>query len=163
MLLEKTVEFEATSYHGLFQFIRYMQQLQKYDVDFGESSLLSEQADVVRIMTIHKSKGLEFPVCFVAGLDRKFNLRDTTKQVLMDADWGIAMNYIDSKRQVTGKTLHKQMLAEKLKRDSLGEETRVLYVAMTRAKQRLYLTAATKKAEERLLEYAYLQLSLIHI
>lgn len=157
MLLEKTVEFEATSYHGLFQFIRYMQQLQKYDVDFGESSLLSEQADVVRIMTIHKSKGLEFPVCFVAGLDRKFNLRDTTKQVLMDADWGIAMNYIDSKRQVTGKTLHKQMLAEKLKRDSLGEETRVLYVAMTRAKQRLYLTAATKKAEERLLEYAYLQ------
>lgn len=63
-------------------------------------------------MTIHKSKGLEFPVCFVAGLDRKFNLRDTTKQVLMDADWGIAMNYIDSKRQVTGKTLHKQMLAE---------------------------------------------------
>ena len=157
MLIEKAIAFENSSYRGLFHFIRYIEKLQKYDVDFGESSLLSEQADVVRIMTIHKSKGLEFPVCFVAGLDRKFNLRDTTKQVLMDADWGIAMNYIDSKRQVTGKTLHKQMLAEKLKRDSLGEETRVLYVAMTRAKQRLYLTAATKKAEERLLEYAYLQ------
>ena len=65
--------------------------------------------------------------------DRKYYLQDTKKQVLMDADWGIAMNYIDSKRQVTGKTLHKQMLAEKLKRDSLGEETRVFFVALTRA------------------------------
>ena len=157
MLITKAQAFQSSSYKGLFHFVRYIEQLQKFEVDYGEASLEDEQSDTVRVMTIHKSKGLEFPVCFVAGLDRKFNLRDTTKQVLMDADWGIAMNYIDSKRQVTGKTLHKQMLAEKLKRDSLGEETRVLYVAMTRAKQRLYLTAATKKAEERLLEYAYLQ------
>lgn len=142
MFVQKTVDFEKTSFHGLFHFLRYMEQLKKYEVDFGEAATLTETADVVRIMTIHKSKGLEFPVCFVAGLDKKYNLRDTSDTVLLDADWGVAANCVRPKERTTGKTMRKMMFSRKMKRDSLGEELRVLYVAMTRAKEKLILTGA---------------------
>lgn len=143
MFVQKTVDFEKTSFHGLFHFLRYMEQLKKYEVDFGEAATLTETADVVRIMTIHKSKGLEFPVCFVAGLDKKYNLRDTSDTILLDADWGVAANCVRPKARTTGKTMRKMTFSRKMKRDSLGEELRVLYVAMTRAKEKLILTAAT--------------------
>ena len=97
---------------------------------------------MVRVMTIHKSKGLEFPVCFVAGLDKKYNLRDTSDNILLDADWGVVSNRVSPKKRTIGKTMRKQMFARKMKRDSLGEELRVLYVAMTRAKEKLILTGA---------------------
>ena len=142
MFLQKTVDFEKTSFHGLFRFLRYMEQLEKYEVDFGEAATLTETADVVRIMTIHKSKGLEFPVCFVAGLDKKYNLRDTSDAILLDADWGVVANRVRPKQRTTGKTMRKLTFARKMKRDSLGEELRVLYVAMTRAKEKLILTGA---------------------
>ncbi|MBE5882473.1 MAG: helicase-exonuclease AddAB subunit AddA [Lachnospiraceae bacterium] len=142
MFVQKTVDFEKTSYHGLFHFLRYMEQLKKYEVDFGEAATLTETADVVRIMTIHKSKGLEFPICFVAGLDKKYNMRDTTAPFLLDADWGVAANRVRPQEHTTAKTMRKMMFARKMKRDSLGEELRVLYVAMTRAKEKLILTAA---------------------
>ena len=142
MFVQKTIDFEKTSFHGLFHFLRYMEQLKKYEVDFGEAATLTETADVVRIMTIHKSKGLEFPVCFVAGLDKKYNLKDTADPILLDADWGVAANCIRPKLRTTGKTMRKLTFARKMKRDSLGEELRVLYVAMTRAKEKLILTGA---------------------
>lgn len=142
MFVQKTVDFEKTSYHGLFHFLRYMEQLKKYEVDFGEAATLTETADVVRIMTIHKSKGLEFPICFVAGLDKKYNMRDTSAQILLDADWGVVSNRVRPQAHTTGKTMRKMLFAGKMKRDSLGEELRVLYVAMTRAKEKLILTAA---------------------
>lgn len=144
MFVQKTVDFEKTSYHGLFHFLRYMEQLKKYEVDFGEAATLTEAADVVRIMTIHKSKGLEFPVCFVAGMDKKYNLRDTTESVLLDADWGVAANRICPQKHTVGKTMRKVAFAHKMKRDNLGEELRVLYVAMTRAREKLILTGAVK-------------------
>ncbi len=156
MFVEKTVDFEKTSFHGLFQFIRYMEQLKKYEVDYGEAATLAENADVVRIMTIHKSKGLEFPVCFVAGLDKRYNLRDTTGTMLVDADWGIASDYVLPEKNRTGKTLRKMLLAQKMKRDSIGEELRILYVAMTRAKEKLILTAAQKDPEKKRLQCAAL-------
>lgn len=145
MFVQKTVDFEKTSYHGLFHFLRYMEQLKKYEVDFGEAATLTETADVVRIMTIHKSKGLEFPVCFVAGLDKKYNLRDTTEPMLLDADWGVAANRIRPAERTIGKTMRKMTFAHKMKRDSMGEELRVLYVAMTRAREKLILTGALKE------------------
>ncbi len=145
MFVQKTVDFEKTSYHGLFHFLRYMEQLKKYEVDFGEAATLTETADVVRIMTIHKSKGLEFPVCFVAGMDKKYNLRDTTEPILLDADWGVAANLISPAKRTVGKTMRKTVLSHKMKRDSLGEELRVLYVAMTRAREKLILTGALKE------------------
>ncbi len=145
MFVQKTVDFEKTSYHGLFHFLRYMEQLKKYEVDFGEAATLTETADVVRIMTIHKSKGLEFPVCFVAGTDKKYNLRDTTDSILLDADWGVAANRISPQKRTVGKTMRKMVFSHKMKRDSLGEELRVLYVAMTRAREKLILTGAIKE------------------
>lgn len=140
MLLTRAENFEKTSYFGLFHFIRYMEQVEKYDIDYGEANVQDENADTVRIMSIHKSKGLEFPICFVAGLSKKFNMQDTMKPVIMDMDYGIALDYVDIDSRVRGSTLKKAVLSGKLRRDSLGEELRVLYVAMTRPQEKLILT-----------------------
>jgi ATP-dependent helicase/nuclease subunit A len=99
-------------------------------------------------MTIHKSKGLEFPVCFVAGLDKKYNLKDTTDTILLDADWGVVANRVKPERRTTGQTMRKKTFMRKMKRDSIGEELRVLYVAMTRAKEKLILTGSVGGAPE---------------
>lgn len=149
MLLTRASDFEKTSYFGLFHFIRYMEQLEKYDVDYGEAELLDENADVVRIMSIHKSKGLEFPVVFVSGLDKRFNMQDANQSLILDMDLGLATDYVDPVRRLKNKTLRRNVLARKLREDSLAEELRVLYVAMTRAREKLILTAVTEKAGER--------------
>ncbi len=141
MLLIRASTFENTSYHGLFHFLRYVEQLEKYEVDYGEADILDENADVVRIMSIHKSKGLEFPVCFVAGLSKKFNMQDISGRLIADVDMGIGVDYIDSSLRLQSHTLKKNVVALKMKIDALGEEMRVLYVAMTRAKEKLILTA----------------------
>lgn len=141
MLLTKAAAFEKTSYYGLFHFLRYIKQLEKYQVDYGEADILDENANVVRIMSIHKSKGLEFPICFVSGLSKRFNRQDTAGRLIADADMGIGVDYIDNHRRIQSKTLRKNAVAMKMKLDSLGEEIRVLYVAMTRAKEKLFLTA----------------------
>src|SRR5699024_6494451 len=98
MLREKAMEFENTSLHGLFQFNRYMEQIRKYQVDYGPASGLSQQDDLVRITTIHQSKGLEYPVVFVAGLSKKFNLQDSKSRVLFHEDGGIASDVLDTER-----------------------------------------------------------------
>ena len=141
MLLTKAASFEKTSYYGLFHFLRYIKQLEKYQVDYGEADILDENANVVRIMSIHKSKGLEFPICFVAGLAKKFNKQDTIGRLIADVDMGIGVDYIDSTLRVQSKTLRKNAVAMKMKLDNLGEEMRVLYVAMTRAREKLFMTA----------------------
>lgn len=142
MLLVRASAFENTCYHGLFHFLRYMEQLEKYQVDYGEADILDENADVVRIMSIHKSKGLEFPICFIAGLSKKFNMQDASGRFIADVDIGIGVDYVDSRRRIQSRTLRKNAVAVKLKLDSLSEELRVLYVAMTRGKEKLFLTAA---------------------
>ena len=144
MLLSKAESFEKTSYFGLFHFIRYMEQVEKYDIDYGEASLQDENADTVRIMSIHRSKGLEFPVCFVSGLGKRFNMQDIAKPVIVDMDLGIGLDYVDSVLRMRRGTLKKNVMAGKLQRDSLGEELRVLYVAMTRAQEKLILTGGLK-------------------
>ena len=144
MLLSKAESFEKTSYFGLFHFIRYMEQVEKYDIDYGEASLQDENADTVRIMSIHRSKGLEFPVCFVSGLGKRFNMQDIAKPVIVDMDLGIGLDYVDSVLRMKRGTLKKNVMAGKLQRDSLGEELRVLYVAMTRAQEKLILTGGLK-------------------
>ena len=148
MLLTRAASFEQTSYYGLFHFLRYVEQLEKYEVDYGEADVLDENADVVRIMSIHKSKGLEFPVCFVAGLAKRFNMQDTTSRLIADADMGIGVDYIDSTLRIQSRTLKKSAVALKMKLDALGEEMRVLYVAMTRAGEKLILTAMTQDPDK---------------
>ena len=149
MLLTKASAFEKTSYFGLFHFIRYMEQLEKYDVDYGEADTLDENADVVRIMSIHKSKGLEFPVVFVSGLSKRFNMQDANKSMIVDMDLGVAVDYVDSVRRIKNKTLRRTVLSAKMKEDNLAEELRVLYVALTRAREKLILTAVLDKADEK--------------
>lgn len=149
MLLTKASAFEKTSYFGLFHFIRYMEQLEKYDVDYGEADTLDENADVVRIMSIHKSKGLEFPVVFVSGLSKRFNMQDANQSLIVDMDLGVAVDYVDSVRRIKNRTLRRAVLSAKMKEDSLAEELRVLYVALTRAREKLILTAVLDKADEK--------------
>ena len=148
MLFAKASDFEKTSYFGLFHFIRYMEQLEKYDVDYGEAELLDENADVVRIMSIHKSKGLEFPVTFVCGLSKRFNMQDSNRSMIADVDLGLATDYVDPEKRVRNRTLRRSVLSVKLREDSLAEELRILYVALTRAKEKLILTAAVENAAE---------------
>ncbi len=138
--------FTRTEFTGLFQFLRYIDGLRNLEIDYGEANTLDENADVVRLMTIHKSKGLEFPVCIVAGLSGSFSFKknDASGSVLYDGDWGLGINYFDVTSRVRSSTLRKTEIAEKIRRDCMGEELRVLYVAMTRAKEKLILTACKK-------------------
>lgn len=148
MLLTKAEGFEKSSYSGLFHFIRYIEKIQKYDVEFGEAGTQDEAADVVRIMTIHKSKGLEFPVCIVAGCAGLFNMRDTESALICESDYGVGLDYVDLEKRVKYKDIRKRFLAKYMQEDSLGEELRVLYVALTRAKEKLILTGFCKDFEK---------------
>lgn len=150
MLMEKAVQFEQTSFKGLYHFIRYMDQLEKYDMDTGEAATLAENADVVRIMTVHKSKGLEFPICIFSGTGRKMNRKDAAGAVLTDADMGIGTDLVNPELRCKSRTLRKSILARKLVLDSQAEELRVLYVACTRAKEKLILTGMTDHLDKML-------------
>ncbi len=148
MLLTKAEGFEKSSYSGLFHFIRYIEKIQKYDVEFGEAGTQDEAADVVRIMTIHKSKGLEFPVCIVAGCAGLFNMRDTESALICESDYGVGLDYVDLDKRVKYKDIRKRFLAKYMQEESLGEELRVLYVALTRAKEKLIMTGFCKDFEK---------------
>ena len=107
MLMEKAKAFESTSYKGLFHFVRYMEQLQKYEVDYGEANVEEEQADTVRLMTIHKSKGLEFPVVFVAGMGKRFNMQDINSHVVLNSKFGVGLEVVDLKQRTKRASLLK--------------------------------------------------------
>lgn len=157
MLLEKAETYEKTSFFGLFHFIRYMEQLQKYRIDTPEAAVMDEEGDVVRIMSIHKSKGLEFPVCFLCGLSKKINQQDAKETMICDMDLGIGMDYRNPQKRIKKTDLRKNVVAEKIRRENLGEELRILYVAMTRAKEKLIMTATIKDYEKQLLGLTYLK------
>ena len=120
MLVEKAIDYEGTSYRGLFHFIRYIDQLQKYDVDFGEAELVSEQDDAVRIMSIHKSKGLEFPVVFVSGLGKMFNRQDTRSRMILHPELGMGIDETDSERRLRIPSLLKRVIAGQGEQENLG-------------------------------------------
>ena len=148
MLISRAVRFEKGSYSGLFHFIRYMEKLHKYEVDFGEASTSGEQDNTVRIMSIHKSKGLEFPVVFVAGMSKQFNTQDTRNSIVLHSGLGVGPEYIDSKLRTKIPTLLKRVIQKKVQIENLGEELRVLYVAMTRAREKLILTGYIKSTSD---------------
>ena len=150
MLVQKAWDYEKTSYRGLFNFIRYIENLQKYDVDYGEAQSLGENRNVVQIMSIHRSKGLEFPVVFLGGLEKQFNKMDTRSRMVLDADLGIGFDMVDPVLRVRRTTLFKRCIQAKVNDDNIGEEIRVLYVALTRAKEKLILTGAVSGLEKKL-------------
>ncbi len=156
LLLEKAGAFQNTSFYGLFHFIRYLETIQEQEVDFGEANILDESADVVRIMTIHKSKGLEFPICFVCGLSKQFNQMDMRQSILMDVELGIGVDYIDPELRLKRRTMRKNVVAQRMKEDTRGEDLRVLYVALTRAKEKLILTGFVSDLDRKIADDLYL-------
>jgi ATP-dependent helicase/nuclease subunit A len=145
-LYDRARQYEATSFRGLFRFLRFVERMQNRGDDLGSARALGEQEDVVRLMTIHSSKGLEFPVVFVAGLARRFNMKDINRSYLLDKELGFATRFIDAKLRISYPTLPQLAIKRKLRLDLLAEEMRVLYVALTRAKEKLYLIGTVKDA-----------------
>lgn len=150
MLMEKAIAYERTSYRGLFHFIRYIDKLQKYQVDFGEADIVSENANAVRFMTIHKSKGLEFSVVFLCGTSKHFNKMDVKSSMVIHPELGVGVDYIDPTLRIKGATLYKKSIAKQMDLENLGEELRVLYVALTRAKEKLIITGVEKNLTDKL-------------
>ncbi len=147
-LLEDAKQFEKGSYSGLFHFIRYIEKVKKQEQDQGEATVFSEKDDLLRIMSIHHSKGLQFKVVFLSQLHKTFNKMDSKAKMLMDAELGLAADYLDLETRIKYPSLHKIAIKEKSERESLGEELRVLYVAMTRAEEKLILTGVCKNEED---------------
>lgn len=154
MLIERAVQYEATSYHGLFQFVRYIEKLHKYDIDFGEAVTVGEGENTVRIMSIHKSKGLEFPVVFVAGMSKVFNNQDARSKLVIHPDLGIGPDYVDPDLRIKSPTLLKKFIQKRIVLENLGEELRVLYVALTRAKEKLILTGYVPSVGDKLKKWS---------
>ncbi len=144
MLFERARQFEETSYKGLFNFINYIGRLKSGGGDMGSAKILGENENVVRIMSIHKSKGLEFPVVFVSGCGKKFNLQDMNGKILMHQELGFGPDRVDTEKRITWPVLSKQAIKYKIKQETLSEEMRILYVAFTRAREKLIITGAVK-------------------
>lgn len=142
--------YESTSFRGLFRFLRFIERMQERGDDLGKAKAIGEQEDVVRLMTVHKSKGLEFPVVFAAGMNKQFNMMDVNKAYLKHKKLGFASRYIDPVNRVSYPTMYYHIVRERIRRESLAEEMRVLYVAMTRAEQKLILTGTVGELEDSL-------------
>ncbi|MBS7008538.1 helicase-exonuclease AddAB subunit AddA [Anaerostipes sp.] len=140
MLVEQAKSYEASRYKGVFHFIRYMEQCKEYNMDFGEANPLGGNENLVTITSIHKSKGLEYPIVFLSKTHKKFNLRDTSGSILFHPDYYIGPDLVNIKQRTKQPTIMKGMISRQLVKDSLGEELRVLYVALTRAKEKLIMT-----------------------
>ncbi len=153
MLADKAMIFESTSYKGLFHFIRYIDRMIRYQVDYGEAEAGMERPDAVEIQSIHKSKGLEYPIVFVVGMGKGFNEMDVRSKVVLHMENGIGLDYIDPERRIRTPTLKKRAVQRRMRQEMLGEELRVLYVAMTRAKEKLILTGAVRSLEEKLAKW----------
>lgn len=149
-LYDRSKQYEETSFRGLFRFLRFIERMQDRGEDLGTARALGEQEDVVRMMTIHKSKGLEFPIVFTAGLGRQFNMQDLRKKVLLHKELGFGSKLVNPKLRISYPTLPLLAMKRRLQMELLAEEMRVLYVALTRAKEKLYLVATVKDAEKKL-------------
>jgi ATP-dependent helicase/nuclease subunit A len=148
MLFERAREYEKASFKGLFNFINYINQLQKSSGDMDSAKVIGENEDVVRIMSIHKSKGLEFPVVILASAEKNFNLQDLNAPILVHQDLGIGVKYIDEIRKIEYPTLIKTAISTQVNQETLSEEMRILYVALTRAKEKLIITGTCKEIEK---------------
>ncbi len=148
VLFQRAREYDKTSFKGLFNFINFINKLRKSSGDMGSAKILGENEDVVRIMSIHKSKGLEFPVVILSGTGKNFNLMDLRGEVLYHEELGYGPNYVDIDKRVSYPTIAKEAIKRKFKLESLSEEMRILYVAFTRAKEKLIITGSVTNLEK---------------
>ncbi|MDR7076672.1 ATP-dependent helicase/nuclease subunit A [Neobacillus niacini] len=149
-LYDRARQYEQTSFRGLFRFLRFVERMIERGDDLGAARALGEQEDVVRIMTIHSSKGLEFPVVFIAGLSRSFNMMDIRKPYMLDKEYGFAAKYVNVEKRITYPSLPQIAFKRRKKMEMLAEEMRVFYVALTRAKEKLYLIGTMKDADKKI-------------
>lgn len=148
MLVDKARRFENGAYKGLFNFLRYVDKLKVNEVEFGEAGKQGENEDVVRIMTMHRSKGLEYPVVFVSGLGRRFNTNDVRRNIQLHSDYYISSKLMDMKKRYRKNSVMREAVILLARQESFAEEQRILYVAMTRAKEKLIITGYIKDYED---------------
>ncbi|KHE73006.1 helicase-exonuclease AddAB subunit AddA, partial [Halobacillus sp. BBL2006] len=156
-LYDRARSYESTSFRGLFRFLRFIERIEERGDDLGAARALGEQEDVVRIMTIHKSKGLEFPVVLLGAMDKQFNMMDLRNRYLLHKDYGFGSRYINPEKRLMYPTLAYHALKQAKKRELLAEEMRVLYVALTRAKEKLVMignVASFEKKQEKWQSFA---------
>lgn len=143
-LFEKAKQYEKASFKGLFNFMQFIDKLKKQNGDLASAKLIGENEDVIRIMSIHKSKGLEFPVVFLCNSHKKFNMQDLNDNILLHQDIGFGPTIMDTTRKIKYSSIAKDAIKLKMKQETLSEEQRILYVALTRAKEKLYITGRSK-------------------
>ena len=148
MLFEKAKQYEKASFKGLYNFINFINKVKTSSGDLSSAKIIGENDDVIRIMSIHKSKGLEFPVVILASTGKKFNMQDLNSQILLHQDIGFGMQFIDSEKKIEYSTLSKEAIKIKAKKETISEEMRVLYVALTRAKEKLIITGMCRNIEK---------------
>lgn len=152
MLFEKAKQYEKASFKGLYNFINFINKVKTSSGDLSSAKIIGENDDVIRIMSIHKSKGLEFPVVFLASTGKKFNMQDLNEPILLHQDIGFGMQFIDFEKRIEYSTLSKEAIRIKAKKETISEEMRVLYVALTRAKEKLIITGMCRNLEKALMD-----------
>ena len=152
MLFERAKQYENASFKGLFNFISFIDKLRESSGDLGAAKLIGENENVIRIMSIHKSKGLEFPVVFLCGMGKMFNMIDLNNNILLHQELGLGPKYINYERKIEYNTLAKEAIKIKAKQETISEEMRVLYVALTRSKEKLIMTGISKDIEKAMKE-----------
>ena len=152
MLFERAKQYEKASFKGLYNFINFIDKLKTNSGDLSAAKVIGENDNVIRIMSIHKSKGLEFPVVFLSLTGKKFNFRDLNESILLHQELGLGIKYKDNEKQIEYPTLTKEAIKIKSKKEVISEEMRVLYVALTRAKEKLIITGTIKELESNIKE-----------
>ena len=151
VLFERAKQYESASFKGLYNFINFIEKLRLSSGDLGSAKIIGENDDVIRIMSIHKSKGLEFPIIFLANSNKQFNKQDIRKDdVLLHQKYGLGIKYIDYNKQLRYETVAREMIKGKIEVENLSEEMRILYVALTRAKEKIYITGTGKEIQKKL-------------
>jgi ATP-dependent helicase/nuclease subunit A len=151
-LFERAKDYESTSFKGLFNFLRFMEKIRIGSGDLSPAKMIGENENVVRIMSIHKSKGLEFPIVFLSSTGKRINLMDLNTNLLLHQNLGLGPEYINYERRIEYSTAAKRAIQIVSKRETISEEMRVLYVALTRAKEKLIITGIGKDIEKELLK-----------
>lgn len=148
LLFEKAKQYEKSSFKGLYNFINFIDKVKLSSGDMSAAKVISENENVIRIMSIHKSKGLEFPIVFLCGTGKQFNMRDLNEKILLHQELGIGPRYINYDRKIEYDTLAKEAIKLQTKKETLSEEERVLYVALTRSKEKLIITGLSKDVQK---------------
>jgi len=144
-LHDRARQYETTNFRGLFRFLRFLERMQGNGSDLAVARALGESEDVVRIMSIHKSKGLEFPIVFVADLGKNINLQDSKALVLCHKTLGVGPYVTNPELRFRYPTLARNGISHKLIMETKAEELRILYVALTRAREKLILVGSVSK------------------